>query len=225
MQNRFLQFAEIIHCRRVTIAHQPLFDLATDEVIGYEALARGPEGHFRKPETLFRYAADYDALLELDQLCLEAALAAAKPGLNFVNVVPDNVPRLRFPEGGSALRGRVVVEVTERRINGAAGEIKAALERWRESLAVRVAVDDVGQGALANVASLRPDFVKIDRSLVSGCDRDGANRVVLKHLARMASDMGVEAVAEGLERREEVEAVKDLGIRYGQGYFLGRPRS
>lgn len=222
--NRLLQLADIINSRLITVVHQPVVDLLTGETVGYEALARGPAGYFEMPARLFKHAADYDVLLDLDQLCLDMALSSLQPGLNFVNVIPDNVPRLRFSEDVAAvLRGRVVVEITERRINGCAGGIKEALDRWRESLAVRVAVDDVEQGALTNVGYLRPDFVKFSRTLVSGCDRSSANRVILKHLARMTTDMGIEAVAEGLERREEVKTVKDLGIRYGQGYLLGKP--
>lgn len=218
--NRLLQLADIINSRLVTIVHQPIIDLETGETIGYEALARGPAGYFEMPTRLFRHAADYDVLLDLDQLCLDMALSNLQSGLNFVNVVPQNVSKIRLPQ--KEFRDRLVIEITEMALDGVLGEASAVFDRWKDQ-GIKLAVDDVGKGSLASVMQVRPDFVKIDRLLVGGCYRDLTSRVILKYLASIAEDIGTQAIAEGIERPEELETIRSTGIRYGQGYLLGRP--
>lgn len=217
--SRFLELADIINSRLITVVHQPIIDLETGEVAGCESLARGPAGYFETPARLFKHAVDYDVLLELDQLCLDTALDNMQPGLNFVNVAPQDVPKIRLPQGES--RGRLVIEITETVFDGVLGEAGAVLARWREQ-GTKLAVDDVGKGSLVSVMRVRPDFIKIDRQVVSSY-RDAAGRAALKCLASMAGDIGAQAVAEGIERPEELEIVGAAGIRYGQGYLLGKP--
>lgn len=219
--NRLLQLAEIINLRRISVVRQPIVDLETGEIVGNEALARGPAGYFEAPETLFRCARDYGMLLDLDRVCFELALAGLRPGLNFVNLTPESVAAIVVPRR-EELRGRLVVEITETMLDGVLQGIEAVLGEWR-ARGVMLAVDDVGKGGLANVARLRPDFLKIDRSLVQGCHRSRVSRAILKHLNLIAADMKALCVAEGIERPEELEAVRAAGIRYGQGYLLGRP--
>lgn len=219
--NRLMQLAEIINSRRITVVRQPIIELETGEIVGNEALARGPAGYFEAPETLFRCARDYGMLLDLDRVCFELALAGLRPGLNFVNLAPESVATIAVPRQ-EELRGRLVIEVTETALDGILEGMEAVFSEWRAK-GVMLAVDDVGKGGLASVARLRPDFLKIDRSLVRDCHRSFVSRAILKHLNLIAADIGALCVAEGIERPEELEAVRAVGIKYGQGYLLGRP--
>ena len=90
---------------------------------------------------------------------------------------------------------------------------------------MRIAVDDAGSGysSLAHILKLAPDFIKLDRELVSGIDLDPVRRALAASLVTFAADTGAEIVAEGVETEDELEVLRRLGVRYAQGYHLGRP--
>jgi EAL domain-containing protein (putative c-di-GMP-specific phosphodiesterase class I) len=90
---------------------------------------------------------------------------------------------------------------------------------------LRVAVDDVGAGyaSLRHVLELRPDIIKIDRSLVHGLADDNARRVAVTAFVALARDLGSTVIAEGVEDRSDYAAVRELGVHGAQGYLLGRP--
>ena len=89
----------------------------------------------------------------------------------------------------------------------------------------RVALDDFGTGysGLSRLANLRPDIIKLDRALVTDCDRDGVRLEILRSMVSMGHRIGVKVVAEGIERPGEVEALRSVGVRFMQGYFFARP--
>jgi EAL domain-containing protein (putative c-di-GMP-specific phosphodiesterase class I) len=90
---------------------------------------------------------------------------------------------------------------------------------------LRVAVDDAGAGyaSLRHVLELRPDFIKVDRSLIHGISSDHARRVAVSGFLSLALDLGSTVVAEGVERAADLSAVRELGLHAAQGYLLGRP--
>lgn len=212
---------------QMRLAFQPIVDLRRATACGYEALARfgGPS-----PTSWFAAATREGSRAPLELLALRRALAHGDrvPAGCFlsVNLSPEV---LLTTEASAALAqaghlGGVVVEVVERTAPGDERRLRRALDGLRERGA-RIAVDDVGAGysGLRRVLALRPEFVKLDRTLVAGLDQDPARRAAVRSLRDFATDVGALMVAEGVERLAELEALVDLGVPLAQGFLLGRP--
>jgi PAS domain S-box-containing protein len=220
---------EVLDAGPLPMALQPIIEVATGRVIGAEALARFPDG--RPPTVWFDEAGEaglrfelethaiFSAVRRLSELPAEACLS--------VNAGPEVITDPRFVplmvESGLPL-DRLVLEVTEHvRIDAYEGLVDrlAALR----AAGMRLAVDDAGAGyaSLTHVLHLRPDIVKLDRSLIANVDSDRARRTLITSLTLLAMDIGAEVTAEGVETTAELEAVADLGIDHAQGYLIGRP--
>lgn len=208
---------------------QPVVDLETGRVVGHEALARPPGGPRPWFEAL-RRGGD-EAVLGWDRRLRSRALDIAARrgyrGVLFVNVAAETVRALC--EGDvSRLRTRhmpkhrVVWELNEG--DWPVSEVGARRLR-RATAGVELALDDVGAGRadLARLGILAPEWVKLDRSLVSRCDERPSQQAVIRGILAIAATWGAEVVAEGVERPEELAALQSLGVRWGQGWLLGRP--
>jgi EAL domain-containing protein (putative c-di-GMP-specific phosphodiesterase class I) len=121
---------------------------------------------------------------------------------------------------------RLVLEITERSPVSCYDELNAVLAPLRDR-GMRVAVDDTGAGyaSFSHVLRLRPDVVKLDRSLISSIDTDPAQRSLVIAVALLALDLGATLTAEGVETEAQARALADLGVDHGQGFHLGRPTS
>jgi EAL domain-containing protein (putative c-di-GMP-specific phosphodiesterase class I)/CheY-like chemotaxis protein len=227
------EFAALLRQRAIKTVYQPIRDLATGRVVAWEALSRGPAGTgFESPEVLFDYASRHGRVLPLEEICVRfsaARFAARETGLLFVNVETNVVNELA--RGGLEILGplvalgpSVVLEITER---GAIPDFEA----FREGISAlrragfRIALDDAGSGhaSLHAIAELRPDFLKISQSLVTGPHRDGIKSEIVEMLVRLGGRIGAVTVAEGIETEEDLAAVRQLGVALGQGFLLGRP--
>ena len=220
---------EILDREAITIHLQPIFELAHAQVVGFEALARFGSDVSRPTSEWFDIAREVGLGRELELLAARAALArlAELPTGLFLslNVLPDTAATVEFSELLAGLGDRVVVEVTEHAPVEDYEELEGAVSELRTGGA-RLAVDDVGAGysSLKHIVSLRPEVLKIDASLTAGIDVDPARRALASSLLGFASAMDSVVVAEGIETRAELEELKAVGIEYGQGYHLGRPR-
>jgi EAL domain-containing protein (putative c-di-GMP-specific phosphodiesterase class I) len=220
---------------RVRSLYQPLVHRASGAVIGYEALARGPEGHpLERPDLLFDAARDEGRLAELDWQCrataFEGALAAGlrPPAALFVNVEPD-VFDAPLPPAHMHLLYRaadelkVFYEVTERGLSSRPAELLAEVERVR-AIGFGIAIDDLGADwrSLALLPFIRPDVVKLDMALVQGPLTD-TGLAIAAAVRAYAAETGALILAEGIETAEH-EARADLfGAQLGQGWKYGRP--
>jgi EAL domain-containing protein (putative c-di-GMP-specific phosphodiesterase class I) len=142
-----------------------------------------------------------------------------------VNVGPATLVDGRFLELLEARgRGPIVVELTEHAVIEDYETVSHAVDRLHQ-LGVRIAVDDAGSGfaSLRHVISLAPDIIKLDQALICSIDQDPRRRTLATTLATFASEIGSELIAEGIEREEELRVCEEIGIRYGQGFLLGRP--
>jgi EAL domain-containing protein (putative c-di-GMP-specific phosphodiesterase class I)/DNA-binding response OmpR family regulator len=207
-------------------AFQPIVDLATDRIVGYEALTRFDDA--TRPDRRFADAAAVGLGLELEAACLAAAAEAwprdDRLGWLSLNVSPDLLlerRRLRNALPGGI--GPVVLEVTEH----VAIEDYVAIRDAVSSIAanVRVAVDDAGAGfaSFRHILELRPDFVKLDIGLVHQIDRDAIRQALVAGIVYFARQSGCRLVAEGIETPGERAQLRTLGVDLGQGYLLGRP--
>lgn len=209
--------------------YQPVVQLDTGEVLGYEALARGAQ----PPEQLLRDARARGCAGQLDWLCRTAALQGAlAAGLGntltlFVNVEPDTdmvVPPLSqevCAQAESSLR--VVLEVTERAVVQRPAELLRLVD-WARERSWGVALDDVGQEAasLAMMPFLEPDVIKLDLRLVQQRPNPEIG-MVMSAVTAQAERTGAVVVAEGIEDEEDRQAALAMGATLGQGWMLGRP--
>src|SRR6185369_8196501 len=217
----------------IRTVYQPIFRLDALDVFGHEALTRGPaDTAFESPELLFQFAGENESTWELEKLCLGSAAShytAEAARRLFINVEADSVAALAR-EGLQAvppLFGRshpVVLEVTERSAIRDVPVFRSALARLRE-LGFQIAIDDAGSGyaSLQAIAELRPDFIKVANTLVTGLRTDSIKRDVVEMLVNLSGRIEAVCVAEGIETPEDLEECRRLGIPYGQGFYLGVP--
>ncbi len=229
------ELTELIDGDRIVAAVQPIVRLYDGTSIGYEALARfPPTEHFTTPDELFGAAASLDVKAAVDIACVRAALREA-PNLGdidlFVNVL---IRTLMDDRGMSALRSAVhaarldpesiVLEFSERDPVPDLDHLQRIAADLR-SHGYRIAVDDAGAGhaSMRVIAELRPDFIKVDRSLIHAVDTDRARRALVVSLLSFGGHIGARLIAEGIETQSEEDVLQSLGVQFGQGWHLGRP--
>lgn len=213
--------------RAFTTVYQPVVHLPSGEVAGCEALTRFQGA--ASPDVWFAEAHRVGLGVALELAAVEAAL----PGIEHlpegmyvaVNAGPGMVSSTalrRLLERVDA--GRVVVELTEHTHIDDYDDLRRSLGVLR-SLGARVAIDDTGAGfaSFAHILKLAPDLIKLDRILTTGIDLDPVRRAMAAALVGFATETGARVIAEGIETYSELCTVRDLGIEFGQGYFLGRP--
>lgn len=212
------------------LALQPVVDLRRGIVVGYEALARPVGPPAAPPDRWFAAAAAEGLAARLEAAVLEQALPlrTALPPDCFLsvnlnpNLVLDRTVQKVLADAGE-LPG-IVLELTEHDRIEDYGGLRRALTRLR-SQGATIAMDDAGAGyaGLSSLLALRPDLVKLDRSLIAGIDVDPVKRELVELLGSMVGRMGAWVLAEGIERDEELDALVRLGVPLGQGFLLGRP--
>jgi EAL domain-containing protein (putative c-di-GMP-specific phosphodiesterase class I) len=218
-----------------TVFH-PIVRLADRQVIGHEALTR-PRGSvsFDSVEELFSFAESTELLAEFERLCRRKAIhaAASVPGLGllFLNASAGAVEDPEWSgstmeealSGSGLVPGDIVVEITERVAIVRHDEFQRALRTFKER-GYRVAVDDMGAGyaSLQSLASIEPDFLKFDVSLVRDIDKSSIKRSLLESLRELAEKIHARVIAEGVERAEEMRTLLELGIELGQGFHFHR---
>jgi len=231
--------------RRMGAAFQPIWNLDTHKVLGYEGLARPADDYgFTGPADAFAGAARLGRIDELDALCRDTILARVgdlpDDVLLFLNVSPEVLnhggeicQRLRREVAAAGLEpGRVVIELTER-ASERMDLVIAQIDELRD-LGFLLALDDVGAGdtGLGLLAKVRPHYVKIDRTIVVTAEHIGPGRAVLAAILAYAAESGAIVIAEGIETEKMLTMVRtsDTSKRRahivgGQGFLLGRPDS
>jgi diguanylate cyclase (GGDEF)-like protein len=233
------EFKEILALKKLYSVYQPIISINSAAVLGWEALIRGPENsYFRYPGNIFSFAEAEGLLFPLEKICRESAfnnLGGIGLGQKiFVNVHPNTINDPTFTEG-ETMRiiqnlhiqpENVVFEITERHHIKDFMSLNRTLTHYRDQ-GFLVAVDDVGCGFsnLQSIAEIRPDYIKIDMSLVRGIHKDRAKTALMETFVTFAAKIGCEIIAEGIEEEAELALLADIGVHYGQGYFFGRPVS
>lgn len=209
---------------------QPVFSLATGDVMGYEALARFRSGPLKAPDSWFAEAWSVGLGFELElaafRLAGSTAVSGGMPEVLLVNLSPATLVDRRFAAQlrSSPLIERLIIEVTEQAAVSDYAELARALEGYRSDGA-RVAVDDAGAGHadVRHIELIQPEIVKLDRSLITSIHNDIDKRARAARLIAAATGIGAGIVAEGIEAEAERQCVTELGAHFGQGYLLGRP--
>jgi diguanylate cyclase (GGDEF)-like protein len=207
--------------------YQPVLELATGRVAGYEALARMPEGPFRPPDQWFNQAHRAGLGPALEAAALRAALRAQdRPERTFLalNVSPgallSHEVRAALPED---LEG-IVIELTEHELFSTDLALDRELEVLR-ARGARIALDDAGNGyaGLQQIIRIAPDILKLDRSLVDGVHDDPHRFALLEALISFASTTRAAVCAEGVETLEDLAVLAGMDVTYAQGWALARP--
>jgi EAL domain-containing protein (putative c-di-GMP-specific phosphodiesterase class I) len=212
----------------LAMAFQPIVDLADGSVVGFEALARFTLGPDRPADVWFAEAEAVGLGREAEAAALRSALAHLDrlPLGTYLSVNASPLTAASpFLEGLLADVGeRVVVEITEHAPVQDYDVFCDALDGLR-ARGVRIAVDDAGAGfaSLTRILRLMPDFIKLDVVLTRGIDTDDTRRQLASALSSFASGVGAAIIAEGIETKAELDALRELGVPYGQGFLLARP--
>jgi EAL domain-containing protein (putative c-di-GMP-specific phosphodiesterase class I) len=218
---------------------QPIINLQTGHLFGYEALIRGPEDSpLHRPYALFQAALQAGRELELEHLCRQRSLEVfARLGSDatlFLNVSAawlaspahqpgftlDLLRRLGIPQQ------QVVIELSEQHPFDTSGLTRRAVEHYR-SMGFRIAIDDLGTGYsdLKLWSELQPEYVKIDQHFIRDLDRNPVKREFVRSIARIGRSLRCQVLAEGIEQMSELRALQALGVPCGQGYLLGYPQA
>lgn len=231
------EFRSIIDTPRIKIVYQPILEFSTNSILGWEALARGPEAsHFHSPLELFNFAEETGLLFPLEKACRETAIKNIGNIQDnqkiFLNIHPKTLVDPNFKTGETMLflqqyninPENVVFEITERHSIKNFTIFYETLHHYRQQ-GYQVAVDDLGAGhnGLMSIAELKPEFIKIDISLTRGIETNPAKRALVEAVITFANKMDVKIIAEGIETSSQLETLISMGAHCGQGYFLARP--
>jgi len=222
---------------RIMTAFQPILLLRDRTVLGFEALSRGARGSgLESADALFGTAERHGLLIELDRLCrARALLSAGRLPTNarvFVNTLPATIrdptfrgkPLIDFLDRAQVSPDRIVIEITERLVIENYAMFRDAMSDFT-ALGMSFAVDDVGAGysGLELIARLHPHFLKIDMALVRNVHTSVVNQAMVKAIVTMSRAIGATVIAEGIHSQDELAMLDQLGVDFGQGFFLARP--
>jgi EAL domain-containing protein (putative c-di-GMP-specific phosphodiesterase class I) len=212
------------------IAYHPIVKPADRSVFGYEALLRTEESSLPSPAAVLDAAERLGQLDEVGRRMRVRAAAAMPPegrGVLFVNLHPRELSDETLYDASSPLgriAKRVVLEITERAALEGLQDVRERVARLRR-MGFRLAVDDLGAGyaGLTSFATLEPEVVKFDISLVRGVDSNDVKRRIIEKMTTLAHDMGILVVAEGVETAAERDVLESVGCELMQGFLFARP--
>lgn len=217
----------------ISMAFQPIVDMRDLSIFGYEALVRGGEGE-PAPDVLARVTPANR--FAFDQLCrVRAVETAAKLGIEArlcINFMPDAVHEpsrgLRATQDAARRAGiaceRIVLEAREADRLVDPARFRAIMSEYRRH-GFKTAIDDFGNGfaGLSFLADFQPDYLKLDVNLIRGIDADKARQAIVAGIVKVAELLGMKIIAEGVETREEMRALREIGIPRMQGFLFAEP--
>lgn len=233
------ELKKILEHKDITTVVQPIVSLKDGDIIGYEALTRGPkDSPLFNPEKLFATAQALNKLWDLECLCRSKAIQRAchidSDKLLFLNVDPMILKDEKFKKGftkeflhkHNMHPESIIFELTERTCIKDYKSFKAALNNYVEE-GYKIAIDDVGAGysGLKMLSETKPHYMKIDIELIRDIHKDSFKQHLIKGLVELSDNTDMKLIAEGIEVEEELIKLIELGVHAGQGYFLQRPSS
>ena len=225
----------ILDDNKINYHFQPIVDTKTGRIYSYEALMRADVNPYMPPPVVIRYAEFYDRLYDIERLTfsnvikiMQSHRSILKDGKKvFINSIPGHMlsdkDMAMLEECVSTLPGSIVVELTEQ------SEISDSdLERMKktyERIGIETAVDDYGTGYsnVTNLLRYTPDYVKIDRALLSGIQDSPQKQHFVRDIIEFSHKNGIKALAEGVETSDELRTVCELGADLVQGYYIAMP--
>lgn len=233
------RFNSILESRQISSVYQPILDFKSGSILGWEALSRGPsDSSFQSPLILFETAEKLGRLFALEKVCRESAIANVGSLEDnkklFLNIHPKTMADPEFTPGktlelmekAGLKPDNVVFEITERHSVQEFDLFYRTLDHYRNQ-GFSIAVDDAGAGysGLTTIAELQPEYIKLDKSLIEGIHKDPVKRALVETTVSFADKIGSQIVAEGIETQAQAVCLKDIGVHYGQGYFIAKPQA
>jgi PAS domain S-box-containing protein len=219
---------DVIREESIRPVYQPIYDLETGQVTAFEALSRFPGDPARGPDRWFAEAWDLGLGVPLELMAVRVAARAleempSRVGLS-VNASPPTIAAGGFLDTFGEAADRVTVELTEH-LNVENYEAFATKLQTLRSAGGTVAIDDFGAGyaSLRHILKVRPEWIKLDISLTERIDENPVAYALANSLVSFAEEVGLQVIAEGIETEEELDALCEIGFRYGQGFYFGYP--
>ena len=233
----------VIEERRLRVFYQPVVNLLTGELDGFEALARWPAGADEvSPSRFVAIAEDTGLIADLGQLVLDEACERLSDWRRRGIVEPDTTmsvnvsgrqlshPQRLVGDVEAALRRSGLpatclrLEITESTVISRPERARVALEQLAR-LGVRAEIDDFGTGyaSLTVLQSFAGDTLKIDRSFIGTMHEDAGHGGIVRGIVALAHNLGMHVVAEGIEHPEQLALLRSIGCEFGQGYLFARP--
>jgi EAL domain-containing protein (putative c-di-GMP-specific phosphodiesterase class I) len=231
------ELQRIIEEAKIETVFQPVIDLRTHAVLGYEALSRGPVGTaLERPQAMFRASAEAGISTDLDRSCRDAALRAmrgiATPGKVFLNALPhgladdetQQIEMLETLHQVALAPHDLVLEFSERDAQHDPEDFVECLARLKQR-GFGIALDDIGTGYLSQpvMDQVRPDYLKLDVSLVRGIEENLIKQELIASLIRISARIGASVIGEGVETHLEAQTLIDAGAQFGQGHLFAEP--
>ncbi|BAU29489.1 diguanylate cyclase (GGDEF)-like protein [Aneurinibacillus soli] len=241
MSNEFKhmqQFRTIMEKEDIHTVLQPIVSLKTGVPLGWESLVRGPEGSpFYSPGPLFSFAEQTGRSFQLESMCRRKAIdrlqemhPSAKLFINLDARSIDDPFLLRghvfkLMEEYQLNPHNIVFEITERHAIKNFESFRTVIQEYRKK-GYLIAVDDAGAGysSLEAIAEIYPDYIKLDMALIRNIDSDPVKQALVETFVQFANKVKCRIIGEGIETEKELETLIQLGVDYGQGYWLGRPK-
>ncbi|TKD71532.1 EAL domain-containing protein [Pseudalkalibacillus hwajinpoensis] len=231
-------YIEIMNGSLFTNHMQPIIKLEDNEITGYEFLMRPIKQDYPfQPYELFQMARESGLQSFLDSATRISSIRVSAETLprgvkRFINFLPSSIydpthclrTTFKAVEKYEVDPNDLVFEVVETEKINEIDHLKNIFNTYKAE-GMKMALDDVGTGFATQemLLELKPDFAKIDRSVISFCDQDIVKQSKLSELVSIAEAEGITLLAEGIERKEEAQFCQDVGMTYGQGYYFGRP--
>ncbi|WP_394130247.1 EAL domain-containing protein [Shewanella maritima] len=228
---------KIVKRQSLSAYFQPIFNINSHQLHGYEALTRGPEhSPLFSPVPLFKTAEHHGMLSDLETLCRSISIDAFHQrqlgGKLFINISPKALLDPKHPKGLTLQlikqlgipASDVVIELSEQHPADDIDLLKSCLNYYREQ-GFLTAIDDLGAGysGLRLWSELAPDYVKIDRHFIHQIDQHPVKQEFVRSIVDLCQSLTCKVIAEGIETQQELTIIKQLGVTYCQGYLLGRP--
>lgn len=222
---------------------QPIVKLLSGETVGYEALNRPAASKlFPNTEYFYEFVGQSNQVFSFECFCRNLSFKRfmdrnkwdvdQHPALIFINIHPNVLLDANYHSGETLQLlselgiqpNQVVFELTERSAVSDFTLFEKVLSNYRRQ-GYRIAIDDVGSGynSLKTLVYLKPEFIKLDKSLIQHIDKNKEQQQLVKLIIEYAKQSCTEIIAEGIERLEDLAYIREQGIDYGQGYALGRP--
>lgn len=231
---------KIIDGKYIKTVFQPIVSLRDGSVIGHEALSRITcESSIENPEELFQIASESSRLWDLELLCRTTALHTAYLNTDyaydkklFLNVNPNVMHDVKFREGFTkeylkqygAVPENIIFEITERKAASDMVGFQGTVSHYKDQN-YKIAIDDAGAGysGLSLISDINPHYIKLDMKLIRNINNDSIKFALVKSMVELSHVSNISLIAEGVETREELITLIELGVQYAQGYFLQKP--
>jgi EAL domain-containing protein (putative c-di-GMP-specific phosphodiesterase class I) len=219
----------VLDKNKINIYYQPIFNLISNKITGYESLSRFSTTPYKTPDIWFKEASQVNLGEELEMLAIENAIKGIDEFNNdtyiAINISPEfvlNGAIARVLEGINL--ERIVLEITEHAPINNYSDFRKALEPLRK-LGMRLAIDDVGSGysSFQHVLELEADIIKLDITLTQNIHSSKRKYLLAKALCAFSKAINCRIIAEGVETIEELDTLRELEVDAVQGYFIGRP--